>query len=386
MSERPSQRPTIPVGPPAREHHEQLVFTHHTETHASPRHRLNPETKRRRNEDRARFDPPTGLGAIIDGTGGEPGGSLAAATALEACTSAYLRAHEESPTVSPEEKRLIEILTAPASAPQAQTDVEAAMRQQLLIADQAVASLTIQDAHVRREAEMFFKESVFYGEQAPQDEKGWASAVQGLSCAAAFYKIWHDAQGDAFATVADAGNTRILVAHEDGTVEYLTREDSLLQALEDAGLVQQNDETKVIHLKEAEDAFTQYTKTNAFPSLSVESALFFLQGKLKKLPTQSLTVREIKKYYEHINFQSLGLSRKKNQPSPTPHVKTIKLRSGDRIIAHTDGLDLPLEKLISRLKRTKDPILLARSLKLATIKSRAHKTDDITVTVVQGNW
>ncbi len=319
-----------------------------------------------RNEDAFNKSEDRGIIAVADGMGGVPAGEVASKEAIDQLETDKIDGALASAKTVEEIKtaELIKVVfDSSKDATLRQNDVENAVGAMLLRMNDEVEKLGQTNPAVFEKAKEYFKKiqidkSVKFDPNKSEHQELIKDLLQAIGCTMSLMKTWRNEKGKNMMTVGNIGDSRIYRLR-NGALERLTRDNSPLQILLDAGIVK-NDQD----VTEKIDVTSVIEFTNKRPELKK------LFQDIRENPNDTVTLGEIR----HKLSQAAGLktlSKNKLGIDFDPFIQSYEMEDGDAFVAVTDGIsDNLYDEEIRSIVATyfEDPKRMSEELKLAAYK------------------
>jgi len=260
-------------------------------------------------------------------------------------------------------------------------DAEGSVVAMFRIMDSAITKWKNSDPEIMKKVEEKAKAKGATGEELQKDVK---RNFDTLGTTASMMQFWTDAEGKKQATFGSIGDSRIYRLR-GGELKRMTRDDSFIQALGDAGIIGlDEDPGRMVKLddirrvlKEHPEWQNQQKMKRNFQYLSILASL-----KMDELPIGKIRNQMLQ------NLGGADRIKKEFGLDLEPNISTEEVEEGDVYLNASDGLldNKTDAEILEGLRSSSDPEAAAKSLVLkAKLKSGSDepgaKKDDITTVV-----
>jgi serine/threonine protein phosphatase PrpC len=311
-----------------------------------------------RNQDNVIADPESGLLGVLDGLGGEGKGDLASKSAERAIPESYKRALKRNLALSPADvqRQLVEHQLAKLGA----TDIGVVTKQRKDLTAMAEHLLSFDPVMARKSLSLL--ESFRDAHEAVLESGGKTTACAGFI---------HEAKdGKRWLVAASVGDSGAYLRRANGEVVPLTKEDSLLNCLQDAGFL-------------SPDLLTQMKgEPDKDFSIPISERLAVALGADADVAKQLAKTGITYTYHKMKASMVASLGSKLSLPSLT----FVPLKTGDEVYFGTDGLvdkfedpkteETDLGALSKEASRGKTLVERVNALREAAKKRKTYKKDD----------
>lgn len=355
-------------------------------TEASPDH---PD----RNEDAHFLSKEKKIAMVADGMGSVPGGELASliaghvvgilsevpATGKEAEVTKSLIEYASKDMDLGKAKKFFSEENAVATQAEAEESFKTAFK----LMDSSITAWKNHDPDIMKRVEDSARQKGGENEEALKKEI--KRNFDTLGTTATMMKVWKDAEGKKKVTMGSVGDSRIYRLR-NGEMKRMTRDDSFIQALSDAGLIGLDDAVdKAVKIEDIKKALAENPQWRDQPDMKRNCRYL---DTLASLNLVDLPIRKIRNQM----LQNLGGAervKKEFNLDLEPNLTTDDAMDGDLYLSCTDGvLDNLTDKEIAEItKGASDPDavsnLLTKRAKMKSISDDpAAKKDDITAVVM----
>jgi serine/threonine protein phosphatase PrpC len=260
-------------------------------------------------------------------------------------------------------------------------DAESSVAAMFQVMDSAITKWKNSDPEIMKKVEEKSKAKGATGEDLQKEVK---RNFDTLGTTASMMQLWTDAEGKKQVTFGSIGDSRIYRLR-GGELKRMTRDDSFIQALSDAGIIGLDEDTG--HMVKLDDIRRALKDHPEWQSQQKMKRNYLYLNILASLKMDELPIGKIRNQM----LQNLGGAdriKKEFGLDLEPNISTEEAEEGDVYINATDGLldNKTDAEILEGMQSSSDPEAAAKSLALkAKLKSGSDepgaKKDDITVVV-----